>query len=86
MEPAGWVIIVAIIVTYKLLARNIEVRRLEAQARLKGSDGEESSRVHEELAHIREMLADLTLEDHARRSEALPRGPYDDDDAPRPGR
>jgi hypothetical protein len=82
MEP-GLVVIVAIIVTYKLVSRNIEVRRLEAQARLRDTEGEDSSLVREELAQIREMLADLTIEDHARRGGAALNPPHGyDDEAP----
>ena len=65
MDPAGLVIIVGIIVTYKLVSRHIDVRRMEAQARLRETEEEDSSHVYEELVRIREMLADLTIEDHA---------------------
>ncbi len=81
MDPAGLVIIVGIIVTYKLVSRHIDVRRMEAQARLRETEEEDSSHVYEELVRIREMLADLTIEDHAQRGRtALGRDPYDDVD------
>ena len=80
MGAESLVVIVAIIVVYKLVSRQTEVKRLEAEARLRATEGEDSSTVREELAQIREMLADLMIEDHARRGdEALPRGPYEDD-------
>ena len=82
MDPAGLVIIVGIIVTYKLVSRNIDVRRMEAQARLQATEADDSSYIRDELAEIREMLAELMLEDPARRGGGpLSSGRYTDDDA-----
>jgi hypothetical protein len=65
---------ILIIVGYKLISRQIEVKQLEAEARLREGGGSDMDEVREELAQIREMLADVLLEDHARGGSRLKDG------------
>lgn len=74
MGPEILVPIVAIVLGYKLILRQIEVKRLEAEARLRDGGDSEMGEVREELAQIREMLADVLLEDHARTGSRLTDG------------
>ncbi|MBT5537223.1 hypothetical protein HOK31_29445, partial [Candidatus Poribacteria bacterium] len=72
MGPEILVPIVAIILGYRLIARQIENKRVATEARLGEGRNADMAEVREELAQIREMLADVLLEDHARGARSLP--------------
>ncbi len=72
MGPELLVWIVAVVLGYKLIARQMEIKRMAAEERLDDGRNSDMAEVREELAEIREMLADILLEDHARKARALP--------------
>ncbi|MAF12760.1 hypothetical protein CMK11_20105 [Candidatus Poribacteria bacterium] len=72
MGPELLVWIVAVVLGYKLIARQMEIKRIAAEARQGDGRNSDMAEVREELAEIREMLADVLLDDHARRARPLP--------------
>ncbi len=70
--------IIAMVLGYRLISRNIEAKKLEAQARLRDDADSPIAQLQEDVLAIKEMLADVVLEGHVGSREALP--PHADDE------
>jgi hypothetical protein len=64
--------IIGIILGYRLISRNIELKKLEAQVRLRVDEDSPIEELKSEILAIKEMLADVVLEGHLGHREALP--------------
>ena len=72
--------IIAIVLGYRLISRNLELRKLEAQARLRDAEDSPIAQLQADVLAIKEMLADVVLEGDISRREALPPHPGDKQD------
>jgi len=64
--------IIGIILGYRLISRNIELKKVEAEARLRGEHDGPVEDLRQEILALKEMLADIVLEGHVGRRDALP--------------
>ena len=72
--------IIAMALGYRLISRNIELKKLEAPARLRDDEGSPIAELQADVLAIKEMLADVVLEGHVGSGRPLPSHPDDEHD------